>query len=238
LAALGTAACGGAADIPATPDLRSLLESYERPTASIDAARAATALDSVPNLAELAAGFRAAAYVMSKVDVASDDTSQSTGQRVRLQGAIGLALRCPGNAADPQYDENINGSISLTLAVADNRILRSFGGEAKSCILEGTLRGRAARIVLDGALAFDVGRDLGLGQRWTGDLLASLPGTLRVDEFEFRSISGRLTDGRFQYLLTLDDEKTIVLQLGDDGLTVRDNSGVWFCAPGEPCASR
>jgi hypothetical protein len=78
-----------------------LLESYERPTASIDAARAATALDSVPNLAELAAGFRAAAYVMGKVDVASDDTSQSTGQRVRLQGAIGLALRCPGNAGDP-----------------------------------------------------------------------------------------------------------------------------------------
>ena len=231
-------ACSGAADIPNTPDLRSLLESYERPTASIDATGAATALQSVPQLEELAAGFRAAEYVMGNVDQAISTSSARTGERIRLQGAIGLQVRCPGDAGNPVYDESVNGSVSLTLAVAENRILRSFGGEAKACVLSGNVRGFPVRIVLDGSMAFDVGGDIGLGQRWSRELLASMPGTLSVAGYEFRSVSGRLTQGKFQYLLTIDGEKTVVLQLGDDGITVRDNGGVWFCAPGEPCAQR
>ncbi|HEX2671738.1 MAG TPA: hypothetical protein VHM25_12740, partial [Polyangiaceae bacterium] len=75
-------------------------------------------------------------------------------------------------------------------------------------------------------------------QRWSRELLASMPGTLSVAGYEFTSVSGRLSQGKFQYLLTLEGEKTVVLQLGDDGITVRDKGGVWFCATGEPCAQR
>lgn len=238
LAAAGAVACSGAADIPDTPDLRALLASYDSPTARLDATTAAATLQSSPSLETLAAGFHAAEYVMGNVDHASSTSANSAGERVRLQGALGLHIRCPGDGGNPNYDESVNGSISLTLAVADNRIRRSFGGQAKACVLEGSLLGHSARVVLDGPLLFDVGRDIGIGQGWSGELLASLPGTLTVEGYEFRSISGRLSDGQFQYLVTLGDGSTAVLQLGDDGITIRDNGGVWFCKEGQPCAEQ
>jgi hypothetical protein len=237
-AALGTVACSGAADIPDTPDLRPLLQSYERPTAVLDASTVATALDSTPNLKELAAGVQAAGYIMDDVDRASSTSSSKSGSRLRLQGSLGLKVRCPGQLGTPVYDESINGSVSLTLAVAENAIRRSFGGAAKACILQGTLRGLVARIELDGDMAFDVGRDIGIGQGWSGELLASLPGKIIVDDYVFESISGRLTQGRFQNLVRLNDGSTAVLELSDDGITVRDSSGVWFCAEGQPCAKQ
>jgi hypothetical protein len=239
LVALSTAACGGVADIPETPDLRELLQSYERPTASLDATNIAAALDSAPpNLRELAAGIEAARYVMGDVDTASRTASNRGGERVRLQGSLGLKIRCPGDRSNPVYDERINGSLSLTLAVADNRIRRSMGGEAKACVVEGTLHGLPARIQIDGKVAFDLGGDIGLGQPWSGEFLTSLPGKLRVGDYVFQSISGRLHDGRFQHLVRLNDDTTIVLEVSDDGITIRDAAGVWFCKEGEPCAKQ
>jgi hypothetical protein len=238
LVALSTVACGGAADIPETPDLRELLQSYERPTLALDVSSVQAALDSAPpNLRELAAGLEAAKYVMGEVDHASKTSSSRTGERIRLQGSLGLKVRCPGERSDPVYDESINGSLSLTLAVADSRIRRSMGGEAKACILQGTLHGLPARIQIDGRIAFDVGGDIGLGQPWSGELLTSLPGELHVGDYVFQSISGRLHAGRFQHLVRL-NEGTIVLELSEDGITIRDASGVWFCAEGEPCAKQ
>jgi hypothetical protein len=237
--ALNTVGCGGVADIPETPDLRELLQSYERPTATLDVSSVQAALDSAPpNLRELAAGIEAAKYVMGDVDYASKTSSNRGGQRIRLQGSLGLNIRCPGERGNPVYDESINGSLSLTLAIADNRIRRSMGGEAKACILQGSLHGLPARIRLDGKVAFDVGGDLGLGQPWSGELLTSLPGELHVGDYVFQSISARLHSGRFQHLVRLNDGTTIVLELGDDGITLRDASGIWFCAEGESCAKR
>ncbi len=46
-----------------------------------------------------------------------------------------------------------------------------MGGQAKACVLQGTLRGLPARIQLDGAMAFDLGGDIGIGQRWSGEFL-------------------------------------------------------------------
>jgi hypothetical protein len=238
LVAMSVVACGGAADIPDTPDLRELIREYETPTASLDATSAARALHDAPALDQLSTGFLAAQRVLKDdVDRASDSSSGSTGSRIRLQGSIGLQVRCPGDADAPQYDANVNGSVSLTLAISDNRIRRSFGGDARGCVLQGTRLGRTFRVVLDGPLAFDLGSDLGIGQRWSGRLLASLPGTLTVEGHEFRSLSGLLVDGVFQYLVNLDGVGTVVLQLGgDDVITVRDGNGVWFCREGQPCA--
>ena len=237
LVATGAVACGGAADIPDTPDLRELLQSYEAPTASLDATRAAEALESVPGLDQLSAGFRAAQDILQNdVNQASDSSSRSTGARIRLQGSIGLQVRCPGDADAPNYDSNVNGTVSLTLAVSDNKIRRSFGGEAKGCVLHGTRLDHTFRVVLDGPVQFDLGGDIGLGQRWSGRLLASLPGTLTVEGHEFRSISGLLADGVFHYLVHVNGG-TVVLNLGgDDVITVSDGSGTWFCREGQPCA--
>ncbi|HYP97242.1 MAG TPA: hypothetical protein VER96_01125 [Polyangiaceae bacterium] len=237
LAALSAVACGGAADIPDTPDLRGLIRDYEAPTASLDATSAAQTLHGAPALDELSTGFLAAQNVLdSDVNQASKTSSGSTGSRIRLQGSIGLQIRCPGEASQPNLDESVNGSISITLAIADTKIRRSFGGDAKHCALQGTRAGRTVRVELDGQVAFDLGNDIGIGQRWSGKLLASLPGTLTVDGHEFRSISGLLSDGVFQYLVNV-DSGTVVLQLGgDDVITVRDGNGTWFCREGEPCA--
>lgn len=228
-------ACAGGAEIPDTPDLRALIASYQAPTGSLDATSAAQTLHSAPPLDELSAGFKAATYFMDDVDGASDSSSGSTGSRIRLQGSIGLQVRCPGDLGDPVYDEKVNGSVSLTLAVENTQIRRSFGGEAKACVLQGTLRGVPARIVLDGPLAFDVGKNIGIGSRWSGDFLAQLPGTLTILDHDYRGLTGRLTDGRFQYLVNVDDG-TVVLQLGGDGgITILDRTGAWLCRDNEPC---
>ena len=237
LASLSAVACGGAADIPDTPDLRQLIQDYEAPTASLNATSAAQTLQTSPALDELSAGFHAAHDVLDRdVNQASTTSSGSAGSRIRLQGSIGLQIRCPGDADQPSLDESANGSIAITLAIADTKIRRSFGGDAKHCVLQGTRVGRTVRVELDGAVAFDLGGDLGIGQRWSGNLLASLPGTLTVEGHEFHTISGLLSDGVFQYLVKVDGG-TVVLQLGgDDVVTVRDGNGTWFCREGQPCA--
>ena len=238
LLALGTPGCGGAADIPGTPDLRELLQNYERPTGALDGSNVDAALSRAPNLRELAAGFESAKYIPSDVNYASSSTSAKGGSRLRLQGSLHLDIRCPGERRDPVYDEEVNGAVSLTVAVAENRILRSMGGDANACILQGSLQGVPVRIVIDGAIAFDLGGDIGIGQYWSGELLASLPGELRVGDYVFQSVSARFTQGRFQHLVRLEDGSTIVLELSAQGVTIRDGVGVWFCAEGQPCAKR
>lgn len=240
LLAVSTLACGGRADIPGTPDLSELLQNYDNPTAQLDDTTVAQALQSSPSLQELSDGFDAADYIMDDVDDTSAAEASNTGSRLRLQGSIALHIRCPGELAQPNFDEDVNGSISFTLALADNRIRRSFAGEATACVMQGNVRGTPARIVLDGPIAFDVGGDIGIGQRWTGELLASLPGELTVAGIVFKSVSVRRTaDGRFQHLVRMPpDDKTVVFELSAGGITIRDGAGVWFCADGEPCARR
>ena len=239
LVALGAIGCGGAADIPNTPDLSGLLADYEHPTALLDETSVAMALKSAPPLEELAAGFDAAEAILdTDVNSASDSSSGSSGTRLRLQGSISLHVLCPGELGEPNYDESVNGSLSFTLALADNRIRRSFGGVAKACLLHGGIGDVPVSIRLDGPVEFDMGSEIGVGKRWSGALLASLPGELQVGNTVFRSISARRTvEGQFQHLVTI-DQKTLVLELGSGGITVRTGSGDWFCTAGGSCALR
>src|SRR3954453_15878626 len=126
LVVMSSAACSGVADIPNTPDLSQLLQDYEHPTASLDETSVAQAISDMPSLKQLAAGVDAPEYVTSGVDDASMDSSGSTGSRLRVQGSVAVHVRCPGELGNPVYDEAINGSISFTLALAENRIRRSF----------------------------------------------------------------------------------------------------------------
>ncbi|HEY0466984.1 MAG TPA: hypothetical protein VGC79_22430 [Polyangiaceae bacterium] len=235
---MSTLACGGAADVPDTPDLRELQSDYENPTASLNETSVVEALRTAPPLQELAAGIDATEYIMGDVNDASINSSNKTGSRLRLQGSIKLHVRCPGERSDPNFDEAVNGSISLTLALSDNRIHRSFGGEAKACVLKGNVRDIPASIRLDGPIAFDMGGDVGVGSRWSGSLLAYLPGVLTVAGIDFKSISARRTaDGTLQHLVRFND-KTIIFELSNEGITIRDSVGVWFCSAGESCARR
>ena len=236
----GTLACVDTAEIPQTPDLRALLASYENPTAVLDKSTVNTALASTPNLKELATGMEATQYVMKPdIDDASNTSSSRSSPRIRLQGSVRLDIRCPGEIEAPVYDEKTNGSVSLTLAIADSSLRRTFGGAAKACVIKRQAAGRMVRIELDGDMDFDLGSDIALGHGWSGELLMSLPGELRVDDYVFQSISGRITEGRFQNLVRLpEDGTTAVLELGEDGIFVRDSVGIWFCAEGQPCAQQ
>jgi len=232
-AALG---CGGAADIPETPDLRTLISNYDAPNGELDATRAAAVVADAPPMPQLAAGLRSTGLIASHVNDASTDTTPSKGNGVRLQGSVDVEVRCPGQLGDPDYDPAVNGTASLTLAIADTRIKRTFGGHADACVLKGYIGTAPARIQIDGNIAFDLGRDIGIGQRWSGRLLAYLPGQLEVEGYTFKSISARFTDDVLEHLIQLGDGTFVVLTLDASGVSVRDKSGSWYCPSDQtPC---
>jgi hypothetical protein len=232
----GACGCSGAADIPTTPDMSAIVASYEKPTASLDSTAAESALANGPPLDVLSAGFLATDYLIGGVNDASSDAAPSKGSGIRLQGGLNVTVRCPGpDITNPVYDAATNGTATVTLAVDDTRIHQTFAGVAHSCVLGATVRGRTVSIVIDGAIAFDLGRDIGIGQRWSGELLASLPGTLDVDTYSFQSVSALFTPDRFDHLLKLSDGTTVVLELTATGTTVRDRDGTWDCPSGQAC---
>jgi hypothetical protein len=230
-----TLGCSGAADIPGTPDLRALISSYDQPDGELDATRAAAVLADAPPMPELAAGLRSTGLIASHVDDASADTAPNTGKGVRLQGSIQVEFRCPGELGTPDYDPSVNGSATLTIAVADTRIRRTFGGRADACVLKGDLGGLPARVELDGDIAFDLGHDIGIGQGWSGRLLAYLPGQLEIAGYTFRSVSARFTDKQLEHLIQLGDGTFVVLTLNASGLGVRDKDGTWYCPSQTTC---
>lgn len=235
LFALAVSGCGGAAEIPATPDLASLIRSYDAPDGELDETRAAEVLADAPPMPELAAGIRSTGIVADDVNAASSDTSPKKGSGIKLQGSVQINARCPGELTDANYDPAVNGSLSLTVAVADTRIRRTIGGHADSCVLKGYVGTKSVRVELDGNLAFDLGHDIGIGQRWSGQLLAYLPGKLEVEGYTFQSISARFTADRVEHLIRLADGTAVVVIFTDTGLTVRDRDGAWVCPSGGTC---
>jgi hypothetical protein len=217
--------------------LSGLAASYNAPSAELDAAVAASVLADAPPMAELAAGFRAGQFIASKsVDDTGSDTTPTRGQGIRLQGSLKVDVRCPGFLDTPVYDPSVNGSASLTLAVENTRIRRTFGGQADNCTLRGYIGTQSAEVHINGTIAFDLGQDIGLGQHWSGRLLAYLPGELDVGDYTFQSVSARFTSDKIEHLIVLTDGTTVVLTYTDAGISVRDKDGVWLCQTGETCA--
>jgi hypothetical protein len=231
------AGCSGAADIPATPDLAGLVADYDSPSAMLEGSEAVVeALAQAPPLAELVAGFRSAGYVLDGVEGANTVTGKHAGARLRLQGAVHVTLRCPGTGDSPVFDAATNGSVSLTIAVAENSIRRDIGGEAVKCSLKGELLGLPIPVMVDGPIAFDLGRDLSLGQRWDGQLLISLGGELKIgDRISLKNLSARFNDSRFEHLLHLPNGSTIVIGVSSDGIRVQGRNGSWICTTSDSC---
>jgi hypothetical protein len=238
LVALAAVGCGGAADVPATPDLRALIASYDAPNGELDSTQAGTVIANAPPMPELAAGLQATGLVAGSVNTASTDNTTQTSSAVRLQGSINVDFRCPGDLTQPVYDPATNGSASLTFAVQDNLIKRAFGGTADNCVLLGYVGANTVSVHLQGTIAFDLGSDIGIGHRWSGRLLAFLPGELTVGSFTFTSLSARFTQDMVEYLVHLDDGTNVVLTFTSSGLSVRDKSGSWFCPSGQTTCNR
>lgn len=229
-------ACSGAADIPTTPDLTKTQEAYDKPTASLDSDTVEETLAEFPPLDQLEAGFRASGYATTGVNDAGSTASKKSGAQIDIQGSLRVNLRCPGDLDDPTYDPNTNGSLSLTLAVDDNRIKRGVGGTADRCVLRGRVLDLPVRVEIDGPVAFDLGSDIGLRARWSGTLLVFVLGTISIGDLVLENLSARYTEERLEYLhVRSRDGKTVVAEVSGDGIRIRDADLVWFCRSGEPC---
>ncbi len=232
------AACSGAAEIPDTPDMSALIESYKHPTADLDTTTANEVITELPPLEQLAAGFRAARYTTNGVDEGSGSSDNDSA--LRVQGSVRVTLRCPGEGEDPVFDADTNGSISMTLAVEENRIKRSIRAVAAACRLRGELLSLPILVGVDGPILFDLGGDVGLRDKWSGQLLMKLEGTLDVEGLVFEKLSARWDGDRLEHLFERANGDTVVAELrtlasGDPGIGLRDRTRVWGCRDGQEC---
>ena len=227
-------ACSGASEIPDTPDLSDLISNYEQPTADLDTTTANEVLDQLPPLEELVAGFRAARYTTNGVDEGSESNEESESA-LRVQGSIRVTLRCPGEEPDPVFDASTNGSISMTLAIEESRIKSSVRALAAACVLRGELASLPIRIAVNGPVLFDLGGDVGLRDRWSGQLLMSIEETLEVGGIVLENVSARWDGERLEHLFRRpSDGETVVAELrtlasGDPGIGLRDRTRIWGC---------
>jgi hypothetical protein len=231
-------ACSGAAEIPDTPDMSEMLTAYRYPTADLDTTTANEVIAELPPLEQLAAGFRAARYTTNGVDDGSGSSENDSA--LRVQGSIRVTLRCPGEGETPEFDASTNGSISMTLAVEESRIKRSVRALAKACLLRGELASLPIPIEVDGPILFDLGGDVGLRDKWSGQLLMSIEETLIVAGFDLGKVSARWTGERLEHLFERPNGDTVVAELrtlasGDPGIGLRDRTRVWGCRDGQEC---
>lgn len=231
-------ACTGAADIPATPDLTSLQRQFENPTAELDETQAGQALNEMPNLHQLAAGFRAAGFTTDGVNDADDEASANVGSRFRVQGSIKVTIRCPGELDVPSFGQN--GTVNLTLGVQENLIKRGIAMTANDCVLRGTALGTPVRVAIDGPMYMDLGRDLGLRQRWSGRLLMLIAGKIEIGGLELENLAARWTDDQLEYLFRLpeDENSWVVAVVTADGtISVKSKGTTYGCSDGQACGS-
>jgi hypothetical protein len=85
----------------------------------------------------------------------------------------------------------------------------------------------------------DLGRDLGLRQRWVGRLLMLITGTIDIDGLELDNLAARFTRDNFEYLFRLPNEDTWVIAAvtTDGAVSIRDSKGTWSCPDGQACSA-
>lgn len=228
LAPLG---CTEAADIPDVPDLETLQQEYDGPTAALDGADAERVLEAFPELERVARALRTADPLLDSIDDAREAASQRSGTGVDLRGALTVDLTCPGQAAQPRLDTG-NGSLTLDLAVERGVIKPSFWATARGCLLRGELGSATFPVELDGDIAIDVGVPIGLGAAWERSrTLVSMLGTISIDTLTLRDVSARYGARDFEYLQELEGG-SVVLFVTEDGIGIRDRDSTWFCERG------
>lgn len=230
---LVTFGCAEAADIPDVPDIETLHREYDAPTAGLDSAEVRRVLDEFPELERLARALRTADSLLDSVEAARKAADSRSGSGVDLRGALTIDLTCPGQEAQPSYDEASNGSFSLEMAVEGSVIKQALWATARRCAMRGALGSLVFPVELDGPIAIDLGAPIVLGQPWQRSrTLLSLLGTLSIDALTLRDVSARYGARDFEYLLRTEGG-TVVLFVTEEGVGLRDRNATWFCGGGD-----
>lgn len=239
LGCLVSLGCTEAADIPDVPDLETLRQEYNAPTAGLDGADVRRVLDTFPALERLARALRAADPLIDSVHDARDAANERSGRGVDLRGALTIDLNCPGQEARPSFDEVSNGNLSIDLAVERGVIKQAFWMTARRCLLRAALGSLAFPVELDGPIAIDLGAPIGLRQAWQRDrTLVSLLGTISIDALTLSDVSARYGPRDFEYLQRTEGG-SVVLFVSEDGIGLRDRDATWLCERGDGvCGAR
>jgi hypothetical protein len=230
--AIGLGLIGCAAEVPNTPDLSELETSYDHPTAVLDPDAADDIRSDVGSLDLLVTGLQVADYIDDAVDEASDAAEGHSAKKLRIRGSVRVAQTCPGVVSD---DDLPRGSLSLLFGVADSYVKRGVSGVFSKCVLGASYLDVPVRVDVEGPAEFDLGNDLPIGESFSGRLLMVLAGSVTIGSVVFRNFSARWTSDSFEYLRTLKDGTTVVVELTKDGLFIRDRDEVWVCLDGKPC---
>jgi hypothetical protein len=92
-------------------------------------------------------------------------------------------------------------------------------------------------VEVDGPLALDFGRDVGLRTRFPDQLLMNIRGSLDVEGYEVQNLSARWTEERLEYLVVLASGDWIIAVVAADGsISLRDKTSVWGCSDGQTCS--
>ncbi len=237
LGVCATALACGPADVPETPDLSTWEGDFENPTAVLDQTSVSQALRDMPSLGQLAAGFRAAGGTTDSIDTADQQAASGSGSRLNIQGSIKVNVRCPGGLDVPAFGSN--GNIDLTLGVEKNLIKRGVAMRANDCVMRGNVFGTPVRVEIDGPMLMDLGRDLGLRQRWVGRLLMVIVGTIDIEGLKLDNLAARWDKETFEYLFRLPSDNTWVIAsvAADGAISVRDSKTTWSCPDGTSCSA-
>ena len=238
--ACGLLACGKEAEVPEAAGLGELSGEYDAPSADLDQTSVREVVDAFPELERLVSGLRSTEGVIDQLDEATESAEERSNEGVRLRGKLVVKRRCPGNLEEPRYDEEENGSVTLTLGVLQSSVRRAIIGDANACKLSTTIAGRRVPVELDGPMLIDLGEDFRLSEGWNGErLLISMPGRVTVDGFTFEGVTARITPDRVEHLIRLNDGSTVVVSLTSDAVSVRDRDETWTCSrTGGPCAAQ
>jgi hypothetical protein len=230
-------ACSGRADIPDTPDLSVMQGQFEHPTAVLDETTVAETLHEIPSLRNLAAAFRAAgANTTRGVQTAGNEAKP--GSRLNIQGSIHVTVRCPGDLDVPAFGQS--GTLSMTLGVQKNLIKRGIRLDASGCVMRGSALGIPIRVEVDGPVYIDLGRDVGLGQGFSGRILIYIAGTLDAGGLVLDDLAARVMSERVEYLFRLPndpDNAWVIASMTEDGnISIQDSQTTWGCSDGQACA--
>lgn len=229
-------ACSGRADIPDTPDLSVMQGQFEHPTAVLNETTVAETLQEIPSLRNLAAAFRATG-ANTTGGVKTAGSGASPGSRFNIQGSIHATVRCPGDLDVPAFGQN--GTLSMTLGVEKNLIKRGIRLDASACVMRGYALGTPIRVEVDGPVYVDFGRDIGLGQGFSGRILVYVAGTLDAGGLVLDDLAARVTSERIEYLFRFpnDPNAWVVASMTEDGnISIKDSLSTWGCSDGQACA--
>lgn len=252
LVATALHACVALPPAPSTADLSSLDERYDHPTGSLPDEITSDVLGAARPFLDVASQLDGLSLIRTAVADTSEGLAAALAtDSLTVQGSIKAKLSCPGHGAMATDDAENNGTIDVTMGVADTRIQRALSGAATDCRFLSNRGGNSARITFSADLIADLGADIALGDdpskalsvelsklELSTDSGLSLPKV--QDKYDFR-----VTDAQsIEVLLDpsalglgLQNVGTVVLISHLDGAVgLREKRGEWRCPADDACS--